>query len=98
LNANAKFETHSLPALTRRYPSRLCLLCRFSLSSIQNALFITTSDFHDNAHEYAAGLYNKVILVDGRRLAELMIEHNIGVAPEQPYIIKKIDSDYFEES
>jgi len=26
-----------------------------------------------------------------------MIEHNIGVAPEQPYIIKKIDNDYFEE-
>jgi len=70
----------------------------FPLSSIQNALGITTSDFHDNAHNYAAGLHNKVILVDGRRLAELMIEHNIGVAPEQPYIIKKIDSDYFEES
>jgi restriction system protein len=60
-------------------------------------IFITTSDFHDNAHDYAAGLHQKVILVDGRRLAELMIEHNIGVAEEHPYVIKKIDSDYFEE-
>jgi restriction system protein len=61
-------------------------------------IFITTSDFHDNAREYAASLHQKLVLIDGRRLAELMIEHNIGVAPEQPYIIKKIDSDYFEEA
>lgn len=60
-------------------------------------IFITTSAFHENATEYAAGLHNKVILVDGRRLAELMIEHNIGVAEEHAYSIKKIDSDYFEE-
>src|SRR5436190_66562 len=61
-------------------------------------IFITTSDFHDNARQYAASLHQKLVLIDGRRLAELMIEHNIGVAPEQPYIIKKIDSDYFEEA
>jgi restriction system protein len=51
-----------------------------------------------NAREYAASLHQKLVLIDGRRLAELMIEHNIGVAPEQPYIIKKIDTDYFEEA
>jgi len=61
-------------------------------------IFITTSDFHDNAHDYAAGLHQKVILVDGRRLAELMIEHSIGVAEEHAYSIKKIDSDYFDEA
>jgi restriction system protein len=61
-------------------------------------IFITTSDFHDNAREYAASLHQKLVLIDGRRLAELMIEHNIGVAPEQPYIIKKVDTDYFEEA
>lgn len=32
------------------------------------------------------------------RLAELMIEHGIGVAEEHAYSVKKIDSDYFEES
>lgn len=61
-------------------------------------IFITTSSFHDNATEYAAGLHNKVILVDGRRLAELMIEHGIGVSEEHAYSVKKIDSDYFEEA
>jgi restriction system protein len=61
-------------------------------------IFITTSSFHDNATDYAAGLHNKVILVDGRRLAELMIEHGIGVAEEHAYSVKKIDSDYFDEA
>lgn len=42
-------------------------------------VFITTSAFHENARDYAAALHQKVILIDGRRLAELMIEHGIGV-------------------
>jgi len=61
-------------------------------------IFITTSAFHDNASDYAGGIHNKVILIDGRRLAELMIEHNIGIAVEHSYSIKKIDSDYFDEA
>ena len=60
-------------------------------------VFITTSSFNDNAMDYATSLQQKVILIDGRRLAELMIEHNIGVAEEHAYRIKKIDSDYFDE-
>src|SRR6266436_3083871 len=61
-------------------------------------IFITTSEFHDNATEYVAGLHNKIILLGGRRLAELMIEHGIGVEEEHAYSVKKIDSDYFEEA
>jgi restriction system protein len=61
-------------------------------------VFITTSSFNDNATAYAAGLHQKVILIDGSRLAELMIEHDIGVAEEHAYSVKKIDSDYFDEA
>ncbi|MGI8480900.1 MAG: restriction endonuclease [Chthoniobacterales bacterium] len=61
-------------------------------------IFITTSAFHDNARDYAEGLHQKIILIDGRRLAELMIEHGIGVAEEHAYSVKKIDSDYFDEA
>ena len=61
-------------------------------------VFITTSSFGDNATAYAASLHQNVILIDGRRLAELMIEHDIGVSKGEPYYIKKIDSDYFEEA
>jgi restriction system protein len=61
-------------------------------------VFITTSSFNDNASAYATGLHQKVILIDGPRLAELMIEHGIGVDEEQAYRVKKIDSDYFDEA
>jgi len=47
--------------------------------------------------EYAAGLHQKLILIDGHRLAELMIDHIIGVAEEQVYRLKRIDGDYFQD-
>ena len=38
-----------------------------------------------------------MVLIDGETLAELMIDHNVGVSEESRYIVKKIDMDYFEE-
>lgn len=63
----------------------------------QKGIFITTSDFSAGAREYVKNLPQRVILVDGERLAELMIEHNIGVSRAYSYEIKRVDSDYFEE-
>ena len=63
----------------------------------QKAVFITTSGFKSTATEYAKDVAQKVILIDGDRLADLMIEHNIGVAPFHSYEIKHIDSDYFDQ-
>lgn len=60
-------------------------------------IFITTSGFRETAREYANGLTQKVILVDGPRLAELMIEHDVGVSEHRTLEIKRIDSDYFED-
>lgn len=60
-------------------------------------VFITTSDFADSATNYARTITQKVILIDGSRLADLMIEHNIGVSRHHAYETKRIDSDYFEE-
>lgn len=59
-------------------------------------VFITTSDFHKNALDYARNLPQKVILIDGKKLAELMIEHNIGVSTAQTLHIKRLDSGYFD--
>lgn len=61
-------------------------------------IFITTSDFAETARTYAKTIPQKVILLDGDRLADLMIQHNIGVSLSHSYEIKKIDSDYFEET
>ncbi len=59
-------------------------------------IFITTSDFAKTAFDYARSVSQKVILIDGVRLAELMIEHGIGVSVSRTLVVKRIDSDYFE--
>ena len=38
-----------------------------------------------------------MILIDGERLAELMIDHNVGVSDRETYAVKRIDGDYFGE-
>lgn len=60
-------------------------------------VFITTSDFHKTAVEYARNVQHKVILISGQRLAELMIEHGVGVSTVRIIELKRVDSDYFEE-
>ncbi len=60
-------------------------------------LFISTASFSKEAIDYASKQHTtKVVLVDGNELANLMIEHNIGVSKVSLYEIKKIDSDYFD--
>lgn len=60
-------------------------------------VFITTSDFTKEAHEYVKNITNKVVLINGLRLTSLMIENNIGVSVAATYEVKKIDSDYFAD-
>jgi len=60
-------------------------------------IFITTSGYNTNAREFAQTVPQKIILIDGDRLANLMIEHNVGVSTERVIEIKRIDTDYFEE-
>jgi restriction system protein len=67
----------------------------------QNArkgIFITTSDFSDGALQYAKGLSDKVVLIDGEMLASLMIDHSVGVSLQRSYELKRVDSDYFSEA
>jgi len=63
----------------------------------KKGIFITTSYFTQEAKDFAKNIDNKIILIDGQFLAELMIEHNIGVSPVAAYEIKRLDSDYFTE-
>jgi restriction system protein len=64
----------------------------------KKGVFITVSRFTDQAINYAANIDMKVVLIDGKRLTELMIDHNVGVATTHTYEIKSIDSDYFVET
>lgn len=60
-------------------------------------IFITTSDFTREAQEYVKGIDKKVVLINGKELTQLMIDHGIGVTDIQTYTLKRIDSDYFTE-
>ena len=59
--------------------------------------FMTTSSFSDSARRYVEKVDFKISLIDGRKLAELMIDFGVGVSLAHTYEIKKVDSDYFEE-
>ena len=63
----------------------------------KKGIFITTSSFSSEAFEYAKGVENRIILIDGGLLAQLMIEYGIGVSIDSTYVLKKIDSDYFSD-
>lgn len=58
-------------------------------------VFITTSGFSREGMEYADSVNPRVILVDGTELAELMVDHDVGVTVATRYEIKRIDLDYF---
>jgi restriction system protein len=63
----------------------------------KKGVFITTSYYTKDATEYALQMDTKVVLIDGEKLAQYMIDYNLGVSTQNTYEIKKIDSDYFEE-
>ncbi len=60
-------------------------------------VIITTSDFTMEAKAYVKTIPTRIVLVDGRTLAELMIDHNVAVSRVSNYEIKKVDNDYFSE-
>ena len=60
-------------------------------------VIVTASTFSQDARDYAATVSPRVVLIDGERLAELMIDHNVGVSPRERYEVKRIDGDYFGE-
>lgn len=63
----------------------------------RKGVFITTSGFSPGALEAVRGLSLSVVLIDGQKLASLMIAHNLGVSIKQTIEIKALDTDYFVE-
>ncbi len=58
-------------------------------------VFITTSRFSPGAIEWVRTVPARMILIDGRRLAELMIEYGVGVQVQRTYRVVEIDEDFF---
>lgn len=63
---------------------------------VEKGLFITTAKFSKGAREFAESQH--IILVDGKQLTKLMIEHGVGVSVQKTYNLKRIDSDYFADN
>jgi restriction system protein len=64
----------------------------------RKGIFITTSSFTSEATHYVSFIDTKVILIDGELLANLMIDHGVGVTTAVTYEIKRVDSDYFADT
>ncbi len=64
----------------------------------KKGIFITTARFTEDAKNYVKNIDTKVVLIDGKRLADLMIDFNVGVVNRTKYEIKGIDSEYFEST
>jgi restriction system protein len=63
----------------------------------KKGVFITTGRFSEDAVKYVESIDPKVILIDGRTLAELMIDYGLGTTSTAKYEIRRVDSDYFAE-
>ena len=59
-------------------------------------IFVTTSDFTDNAKEVAAGGQYNIVLISGEELARHMLLHDVGIREGATYEVKRIDLDYFQ--
>jgi restriction system protein len=68
-----------------------------SLKKARKGILITTSDFNSEAYEDVKKSEKNIVLINGKKLIELMIENNIGAKTKKSFLIKEMDSDYFDE-
>lgn len=65
----------------------------------RKGVFMTTSSFTQQARTYVERLRDsKIVLIDGQQLAQLMIEHDVGVSIHETFHLKRIDEDFFTEA
>ena len=60
-------------------------------------LFVTTSSFSSAAVTTAAGLSKRIVLLDGAKLAQLMIRYEVGCRVEEQLAIKRVDEEFFDD-
>jgi restriction system protein len=61
-------------------------------------IFVTTSEFDESAIKKAREAMHKIILIDGKKLVDLMIRYNVGIQIKTTYDIKQVDEDFFDEN
>lgn len=68
-----------------------------AMENVNKGVFITTSDFARTAHDYIEKQQKSIILIDGDKLCDLMIDHDVGVSIVRNYSTFKVDNDYFSD-
>lgn len=63
----------------------------------KKGIFITTSSFSKEAHDYVDRIDKRIVLIDGNQLASLMYDYDIGVSTTATYAVKRVDADFFGE-
>lgn len=61
----------------------------------RKGVFITTGSFSSDARDYVSHIDPRVVLIDGRELAEYLIDLDLGVSAKAVYPVKRLDSDFF---
>jgi len=64
--------------------------------NVNRGVFFTSSDFTKGAKDFADTVSTRIILINGRRLTDLMIRYKVGVQTESVYELPKVDEDFFE--
>ena len=60
-------------------------------------VFVTTSDFSKEALDYLNRVQHRIVLINGQRLAGLLIRHEVGVRARRIYVLRSVDEDYFSD-
>ena len=89
----------------KKYGKNNCVAARdvrdfvgtLDLYGVNKGIFITTSEFPKDTEDILNKTPKNIILINGHKLAKLMIEYNVGVSPEKTYEIKKINIEFFPE-
>lgn len=61
-------------------------------------IFVTTSTYDDSAVKKAHDAHHKIILIDGKKLVNLMYQYGVGTQVRNVYEVKEIDEDFFEST
>ena len=64
----------------------------------KRGIFITSSNFSDDAYKFVKDIETKIVLINGIELTEHMYNYNIGVSIKDTYTLKRIDEDYFADN
>ena len=66
------------------------------VANATKGVFVTTAGFTKPAKAYVSKSSKRIVLIDGKELARLMVQYGIGVRTRQTYRLKRMDEDYFD--